>query len=245
MTTYVLIAGAWHGSWCWSEVRPLLEASGHRVLTPDLFGMSDSVAAPVEQPIAAWAEQVANILRVEADPVVLVGHSRAGLVISEVAERVPEKVGVLIYLCAFLLQDGQTLQQIAEQADNAAVFARATVVHDDGTASIDKGAVRRLFYNETPETLAQLASQRLVPEPLSSFVTPIHVTEPRFGSVHRAYIECVRDGAIPIGTQRAMQAALPCAHLMTLHSDHSPFLSMPANLAKALEQIVSEVKMLV
>ncbi len=243
MATYILIAGAWHGSWCWSRVTPLLEASGHRVLTPDLLGMSDGEAARIEEPLAAWADQIADILRAETDPVILVGHSRAGLVISEVAERVPEKVGLLIYLCAFLLQDGQTLQEVAQQSDNAAVFASATVMHDNGTVSINKNAIAQLFYNETPDRFFQIASERLVPEPLSALTTPIHVTDRRFGTVLRAYIECTRDGAIPIATQRLMQAALPCAQSIELDSDHSPFFSMPTTLVDALKQLPSLIQL--
>lgn len=234
MATFVLIAGAWHGSWCWSEVAPLLQAADHRVIAPDLLGMRNGGASEIREPLGVWADQIADVLKAELHPVILVGHSRAGLVISEVAERVPEKISCLVYLCAFMLQDGQTLQEVAREAENAAEFASATLMHDDGTASIDKVAMRRLFYNETPEPLVEAAKEQLVPEPLSSFVTPVHVTGRRFGTVDRAYVACLRDNAIPISTQRAMQAALPCARSLELDSDHSPFFSMPKVLADAL-----------
>lgn len=237
MATYVLIAGAWHGSWCWSEVTPELQAAGHRVLTPDLIGMDDGTAARLANPLATWADQIAELVSAEDEPVVLVGHSRAGLVISEVAERVPDRIGLLIYLCAFLLEDGQTLQEIAQGAENAALFQTATIVNADGSASIDTAASDRLFYNQTPARQIQMAKERLVPEPLLAFATPIHVTDQRFGAVPRAYVECTRDGAIPIATQRSMQAALPCGQTVELDSDHSPFLSMPERLAEVLERL--------
>jgi pimeloyl-ACP methyl ester carboxylesterase len=237
MMTYVLIAGAWHGSWCWSEVAPRLRAAGHRVLTPDLVRLGDSAAAGIERPLAAWADQIADILWAEKEPVVLVGHSRAGLVISEVAERVPEKVGTLVYLCAFLLQNGQTLQDVASRAENAEAFRRATLVHDDGTASLADDALKPLFYGESPEAFAEVARKRLAPEPLSAFTTPVVVTGQRFGTVRKTYIECLRDGAIPIRAQREMLAATQCDEVITLDSDHSPFFSMPGELADALQQV--------
>lgn len=238
MATYALVAGAWHGSWCWSEVVPLLEAGGHRVLTPDLLGMGSGEVTVVEEPLAAWADQIADILRAEPDPIILVGHSRAGLVISEVAERVPEKIGFLIYLCAFLLQDGQTLQDIAQQADNVTELTDAMmIVHDHGVSSVAEDKIKQLFYNETSDRLLQVARERVVPEPLSSFTTPIHVTDERFGTVPRAYIECLRDRAIPVATQRMMQGAMPCSITDQLDSDHSPFFSMPTELVDLFERV--------
>lgn len=237
MATYILVAGAWHGSWCWSEVVPLLEAAGHRVLTPDLIGLGAHRGAPVEEPLTAWADQIADLVRGEPGPVVLVGHSRAGLVISEVAERVPEKVGLLVYVCAFLLQDGQTLNEVAQQADNAAALGEAVVFHDDGTTTLTDEGVGRFFYNKTPEQFLQTARERTAAEPAAAFVTPIHVTDQRFGSVRRAYIECSHDHAIPLETQRAMQRAMRVATTDLLDSDHSPFFSMPAELVRSLERV--------
>lgn len=217
MTTYVFIPGAGHGSWCWSEVVPLLERAGHRVLTPDLLEASGGAAALPEQPLPTWADRIAAIVQPEPDPVVLVGHSRGGLVISEVAERVPEKVGLLVYLTAFLLRDGQTLQEVAQQADNAATFAEA-LSFNDGLITLSDDGLQRFLYNQVPKHLVQEARRRLVSEPASTFVTPIHVIDERFGTVPRAYIECTNDRAIPLATQRLMQAAMPCAVTKRLES---------------------------
>lgn len=237
MSIYVLVAGAWHGSWCWSEVAPLLEAAGHRVLTPDLLGMESSAAAKPAEPLRAWADQIADLLRAEGEPVILVGHSRAGLVISEVAERVPEKVELLVYLSAFLLRDGQTLDEIARPASNHAALSEMVDFYDDGTATLMPSAIERFFYDRTPEPFVRIARERTVAEPAASFVTPIHVTDARFGSVRCAYIECVQDKAIPLATQRAMQEATPIAVTERLDSDHSPFFSAPSELVEALERV--------
>ncbi|MGU3466254.1 alpha/beta fold hydrolase [Methylobacterium sp. C33D] len=114
MAIYILVAGSWHGSWCWSQVVPLLERAGHRVLTPDLYDVISGQHSMAKQPLQAWADQVAAITAAQSEPVILVGHSRAGLIISEVAERIPHKIASLVYLCAFLLKDGQTLNDIVQ-----------------------------------------------------------------------------------------------------------------------------------
>jgi pimeloyl-ACP methyl ester carboxylesterase len=237
MATYALIAGAWHGSWCWSEVVPLLEAAGHRVLTPDLLGMRAGQSAIIEEPLTVWADQIAALLRRESHPIILVGHSRAGLVISEVAERIPEKIDLLVYLAAFLLQSGQTLNDVAQHASNAEAIGEAVLYHDNATVALTNEGVERWFYNMTTEPFLQLVRARIVVEPVASFVTPIHVTKQRFGAVRRAYIECRHDRAIPLDAQRAMQDAMPVSITDRLDSDHSPFYSMPAALVMALERV--------
>jgi hypothetical protein len=95
------------------------------------------------------------------------------------------------------------------------------------------------FYNTTPEPLMRLARSRAVAEPSGAFGKPIHVTEQRFGSVRRSYIECLRDQAIPIASQRLMRQATPVSAAESLNSDHAPFLSVPMELVQALERLRS------
>lgn len=236
MTTFIFVAGAWHGSWCWSEIVPRLERAGHRVLTPDLLGMSAGEQTITEEPLRNWADQIASLVAEQDERVVLVGHSRAGIVISEVAERVPEKIDRLVYLCAFLLKDRQTLEEIWQQTFDADALSAAVAFHENGTCTCNPLALKG-FYNDTPEPLVQFARERLVPEPTAFARTPIHVTEERFGSVPRAYIECLNDQAIPVAMQRAMQSAAPVAAAVQLNSDHSPFFSRPDELVRALERV--------
>lgn len=240
MATIMLIHGAWHGSWCWSEVRPALEAYGHRVLTPDLRGSGEDPDGVPDQPLSCWADQIAALVAAEPEPVVLVGHSRGGLVISEVAERLPERLCLLVYVAAFLLQDGEALQDIAQGAENAERFGAAFALKDSMLHFSDDRA-REFFYRRSPLDFVRTAQERLCPEPAAAFVTPIHVTKARFGSVPRAYVECIDDQAIPLATQRAMQATMPCATVVTLDADHSPFFSAPRALVAALERCIDEV----
>src|SRR5262245_54633440 len=90
--TYLLIHGAWHGGWCWEKVAPRLREAGHMAPAPTLAG----------QTLEDWTDQVCEILAAQSQPVVLVGHSRGGIVISRAAERLPGKIQTLVYLNAFL-----------------------------------------------------------------------------------------------------------------------------------------------
>ncbi len=113
MTSFVLIHGAWHGSWCWKRVRSSLQSKGHEVFTPTLTGVAErshllSRGVNLETHIL----DVVNLIRYEElSDIVLCGHSYGGCVISGVADRIPDRIRSLIYLDAFVLEDGDNLLQ--------------------------------------------------------------------------------------------------------------------------------------
>ncbi|WP_312407261.1 alpha/beta fold hydrolase [Rhizobium sp.] len=243
LSTFILVAGAWHGRWCWEKLTPLLEKKSHRVITPELAGMNGDQAELPLDPLSNWADQIAEISREQADPVVLVGHSRAGLVISEVAERVPDKLGVLVYLSAYLLKNGQTLYEVAQRAENAAGFAAAVEFRDDGTARFKQEYLAELLYNDASDEDREIASQSLVLEPTASFTTPVRLTNDKFGRIPKAFVECAWDNAIPPALQQAMQEASRVDIRYRLESGHSPFFSAPMDLMDALEGIATQLNL--
>jgi len=111
MATFVLVHGAWHGSWCWKRVRPALQAIGHDVFTPTLTGLGERshLLSPGVN-LDTHIDDIVNlILWEDLTHVVLCGHSYAGAVISGVADRVAERIGAMVYLDAFLVEDGQSV----------------------------------------------------------------------------------------------------------------------------------------
>ena len=111
MSTYVLVHGAWHGSWCWKRVRKALQANGHDVFTPTLTGLGErSHLLSREVNLETHIDDVVNLIRwEELSNIVLCGHSYGGVVVSGVADRVPDRIGALIYLDAFVLEDGRSV----------------------------------------------------------------------------------------------------------------------------------------
>jgi pimeloyl-ACP methyl ester carboxylesterase len=114
MATFVLVHGAWHGSWCWARVRRALRDQGHQVFTPTLAGVAEqSHALSRDIDLQRHVDDVANLIRwEELDSVILCGHSYGGCVISGVAELLPERIAALVYLDAFLLEDGECLHDL-------------------------------------------------------------------------------------------------------------------------------------
>jgi pimeloyl-ACP methyl ester carboxylesterase len=94
VATFVLI----HGGWSWDSIVPLLEKRGHTVLAPDLPGMGDDKTPLQEVSLESWASFVAELIRRQSEPVILVGRSRGGIVISRTAEYIPERIRALVYV---------------------------------------------------------------------------------------------------------------------------------------------------
>ena len=113
MATFVLVQGAWLGSWYWKRVRSQLQAAGHDVFTPTLTGLSDrSHLLSKDINLETHILDVVNLIRwEELSGIVLCGHSYGGCVVTGVADRVPDRVRSLIYLDAFVLEDGENLVQ--------------------------------------------------------------------------------------------------------------------------------------
>jgi pimeloyl-ACP methyl ester carboxylesterase len=232
MSRYVLVHGSWHGRWVWDRLAPMLADAGHDVATPDLPGRGGDPRDPASVTLADQVDAIVQVLEASDRPAIVVGHSFGGFVISHVAERVPERVELLVYLAAFLLQHGQTVLGVATSIPPR--VPHLDVREEEGLISVRPEAAPLVFYDDCSPEDARLATERLVPEALSPRRTPAVLTKQRSGSVPRVYVETTNDRALAISLQRRMHAALPCREVVALASSHSPFLSMPGPLAEQL-----------
>ncbi|HEY6123271.1 MAG TPA: alpha/beta fold hydrolase [Steroidobacteraceae bacterium] len=232
--SFVLIAGAWHGAWCWSRVLPLLESQGHRVITPELPGTGTDRTDAARVTLESWACFLADVLTREPEPVTLIGHSRGGIVISRAAELVPERIRRLVYLSAYLLPSGRSLAEAARADVQSLVPPNMVPAESGHTCNLRPEVIREALFGHCTDADVDYALAHLSPEPLKPLVTPLKVTPERFGSVPRVYIECLQDRTVTLAAQRRMQSELPCDPVYALDSDHSPFLSHPQDLALLL-----------
>jgi pimeloyl-ACP methyl ester carboxylesterase len=188
--------------------------------------------------LGGWGEFVARIAREAAEPPVLVGHSRGGPVIGEAAERAPEAMLGLIYITAVLIPAGMATMR-AFDGETSTLMEKVTFTADGLAFIFDRGVAKRCFYHRAAPEDAEAAASRLCPEPIAPNQEPMSVTEERWGRVPRAFIECADDKALPLAFQRRLHEALPCDPVVTLDSDHSPFLCMPGELADHLAAIAA------
>ena len=175
VATYVLVHGAWAGGWMWRSVARDLRAEGHEVFTPTLTGLGERVhLAHPEIDLDTHVLDVENVIRYERlEEVLLVGYSYAGLVISGVAERVPESIGRLVYLDALVPRDGESCADLVGRA-RAGFFVRAAKQRGDGW----RVPARR----DVPE------AERLTDMPLKAGLQSIEVRDPAARALPRTFV---------------------------------------------------------
>jgi pimeloyl-ACP methyl ester carboxylesterase len=237
MTTFVLVHGAWHGAWCWERLVPELEQRGHSAVTLDLPSHGSDTAPAEGVTLTDYVDRVSEVLEMQTEPVVLVGHSMGGMVITGAAERVPERIRALVYLTAFLPGDGDSLLALEEGNPNSAVPPALLRAEDGRTATIDPSRIRELFFHDCSDADAAAAVAQLTAQALAPLAEPLQLTEERFGSIPRVYVECTDDRAICIEMQRQMITARGCDQIVSMDTSHSPFLSAPAELADHLSAV--------
>jgi pimeloyl-ACP methyl ester carboxylesterase len=168
--------------------------------------------------------------------VVLVGHSLGGITISQLAEARRRKIKALVYLCALLPTSGKTGKDMTSLEPDT-MFRLSRQVSPDGlTYTFSRDKLPALFYADVSPEDRYRAMERLRPQPISISTTPVTLTEERFGSVPRWYIECTHDNAVRINLQRLMVKKTPCK-VITLECGHSPFYSNTEELVEHLEAI--------
>ncbi|MEU4249138.1 alpha/beta hydrolase family protein [Amycolatopsis sp. NPDC026612] len=230
MTTFLLVHGAWHNGQAWERVIPFLEAAGHRVFAPSLTGYGDKahLLSP-EVGLDTHVDDVAGLIEDERlTDVVLVGHSYAGLVISSVANRLPERIAHLVYLDAMVPEDGETAVDVMP-------FTKALI-----DAAVDgwrvpplpeQPAPLGLFGVTDPADVAWLRSM-LSDQPVECLRQPVRLDDPAVHAIPRTYIHCV--GGRPEGiTRRPVPAG---ARVRELPTGHDCMITMPAELAALLAE---------
>jgi pimeloyl-ACP methyl ester carboxylesterase len=234
MSTYVLVHGSWHGAWCWYKITPLLEQAGHKVLALDLPGHGRDWTPARDVSMQSYVDSVCKVLDTQREPVVLVGHSRGGIVISQAAEHRPEKIKTLVYLAAFLIPNGEAMLPTALADTESLIVSNLAVNDEQGWHMLKEEAYQQALYADCSEEDVALARTLLTPEPNAPVATPLQTTNENFGRMPRVYIECLQDRGVSLGLQRKMYAAMPCQKVMSLNTSHSPFLSAPRELVSNL-----------
>ena len=175
---------------------------------------------------------IAHLARSQRERVVLVGHSLGGITISDAAERAPDAVAGLVYLTAVMLPNGTAAMDILMAGGK---LPEGISMSSDGSVlTISHEFARERYYNGCEEGDVEEALASLVPQPTRPMRDRLALTAGRFGTIPRAYIECVQDNALPLTFQRSQREAMPCHTVFTMDTGHSPFLQAPDVLSDHL-----------
>jgi pimeloyl-ACP methyl ester carboxylesterase len=223
--TFVLVHGSWAGAWIWRPIVPLLRAAGHEVYASTATGMGDRVhLADPAIDLDTFVTDVVNLLEYEElTDVTLVGWSFGGMTITGVAERVPERLARVVYLDAFVPEDGRSANDYAPLSQEPAGVPGYLPVFLDLVHGMTKD----------PAVKEWLLS-KFTPQPLPSFTQPIALGDPVAATLPRAFIHCTENPIEPFITFATRLRSDPLWAYRELADNHFAPVNVPQATAEAI-----------
>jgi pimeloyl-ACP methyl ester carboxylesterase len=233
MSLYLLVHGAWHGGWCWSDIQERLRAAGHRSVAPDL---------PCDDTSAGWKEYAAtamSAIRDREEELIVVGHSLGGGVLPIIAMNRP--VTRMVFVCSAPPEPGKSLDESLGHLPGltepqALAFRDCT---DDRGRYLwpDFDTARYAMYADCAEEIALAAYDRLRPQATKPFTERLSI--PAWPDVPVTAIVCAQDRMGRPEPLRELARRRFGVEVVELPGGHSPFLSQPGALTHALLDIVT------
>ena len=246
--TFVLIHPAWFGGWCWGKVTPLLRARGYDVYTPTLTGLGERAhLANPEISLATHIEDVVNVLELEdLRRVILVGNSSGGMVITGVADRVPERLAQVIYLDAFVPENGQSLVDLLPP-DRRQAMEHLVKTEGQGWllprfAPLPPEKILRDIWGVTSDDDVSWVLARLRPTPFRHFKDPIRRANPAAEDLGHVFIRCqqFQPGKHPAFDRHLeMARQTPGWRARELNTPHLPYVTHPPQLVEVLLELAA------
>ncbi len=228
----VLVHGAWHGAWCWAPLQAELDQRGIASIAIDLPGHGAS-ALPLGGLQHDAAHVTATLDHLGFDDIVLVGHSYGGAVITQTAVGRGD-LAHLVYLAAFALDNGESVNSALRSFDRRTVELSAAVqMGDDGCTTLAADGVANALYGSCPPAAVAAALPRLSPQPIATMTESV-AGSPRT-DLPSTYVRCLQDRAVHPDHQTVMAAR--CTEQIDIDTDHSPFISAVTEVADLLERI--------
>jgi len=230
--TFVLIHGSWHGGWCWRRVADQLERKGHKVYAPTLTGLGErSHLMSALITLDTHITDIVNVIKWEGlDNIVLVGHSYAGFVISGVAERALSSISSIVFLDAFLPENGQMVVDLAPpdlRATSLAAAAKNEVARPVPSA-------QRFGVNEKDQPWVD---SKMTPQPALVSLQPIALSGARDRIAKKTYIRATSFPLLAFDMHLEKVKSDPNWRTYELACGHDIMVDMPDRLVEILLEV--------
>ena len=235
--TFVLVHGAWQAPYAWQAVKDQLEKKGHKVIVIELPGHGADQTPPIQASIDSYSQKVIEAIDAVDSKVILVGHSMAGLVVSEVAEKIPAKIDKLVYIGAYVPANGQSLMELSMLDKQSLLGASLIPSQDQLTLDVKKENLTNIFCQDATKEEKDLVLANYRSEPAIPFTNKVTVTVENFGKVNKYYIRTVEDHAVGISLQDQMLKAANITHVFSVKTGHCPFISQPGEITSILNKL--------
>lgn len=235
--TYVLVHGAWQAPYVWDAVRADLIKKGNDVIVIELPGHGNDQTPTHTLSLDLYRDKVIEAISKVDGKVILAGHSMGGMVISHVAEKVPSKIGKLVYIGAFLPVSGQALTDLAYSDPDSKLGPALVPSADQLTLDVKKENLTDLFIKDGSQSNKDLVITNYRAEPAIPFTNKVTLTKENFDTVEKVYIKTLQDIVISPGLQDRMIAATGIKTIYEVNTSHSPFLAQPHEVSALLLKI--------
>jgi pimeloyl-ACP methyl ester carboxylesterase len=228
--TFVLVHGAWYGGWCWRQLTPWLARAGCEVHTPTLTGLGERAhLGSRETTLQTHVQDLQAVLQMrDLRNMILVGHSYGGMVISLLAERERARIRQLVYLDAFVPEDGKRV------VDYLLPLQRREAIVKVGAETGFVPPVPASALGVTDAADLAWINERVVRQPFATFTEAVRLTAPAGAGLPRAYIACVEPASGSFGPFAAKVRGDPGWKFMALRTGHNAMVTAPRDLATAL-----------
>jgi pimeloyl-ACP methyl ester carboxylesterase len=235
MGTYVIVHGAWHTGKELEPVANAISAAGHKVYTPTIRGNrpGDAKTVGLDDAIRSIVDYLDEN---NLNDVVLVGHSYGGMIITGVADRVPDRVRRLVYWNAFVPNNGECLNDMVPP-HYVALFDKIAAERGDGSVVLPFPIWREAFINDVDLATAQRAYNVLNPHPIKTFTDKISLkVNPADMTMAKSYINCTEDISLPhhYPWHPRLSQKLGLFRLVQVAGSHELCFSNPPRLAQAI-----------
>lgn len=235
MKHYILVHGAWEGSWSWDNTQPVLEKHGHKVTAIDLPGTDKNRQAIPQVTMDNYVQTVVDAINALDHKVILVGHSMAGAIISQVAEQIPDRIERLIFAAAFLLKSGDSVIEAMQRDPDGEFLPKLMFSDDERSVTASEQTWRNIAFHDVDKTSVEKALPLVdVAQATEPFAAKVAVSDAKFGSVPKTYIGTSIDKMVSPKLQEEMIGNWPVDQVHALPSGHFPTLSMPEKLAEMM-----------
>lgn len=234
--TYVLVHGAWADESAWSMVRNQLAVRANvEVVNLPAHGIDLTDGQKVG--LNDYVKSVTEAIQRYPGKVTLVGHSMAGMVISQVAEKIPNKIDKLVYVAAFLPKNGESLNGIVDRFLNGKKLDIFTFNDNYSLIGVKKEAIATVVCADCPDYMKEALVKYHRPDPVKAFNDRVNLGA-NFNRVPKYYISTSNDNAVPAALQQQMiQANGSIKKVFTMETSHLPFIVKPNEFVQLLTRI--------
>jgi putative intracellular protease/amidase len=235
--TYVLVHGAWADESAWGFVRNAL-AQNANVVVVNLPAHGIDLTPATSVTLSSYVKTVTDAIQAQPGKVTLVGHSMAGMVISQVAENIPAKINKLIYVSAYLPRHGEDLLTLANQDKESQAGKALEFTTDYSAASIKKDIIVPAICADCPDFMKEVLVKYHQAEPAKPLGEKVVLTAAKFGSIPKYYIHTTNDAAVGYELQKMMvKNNGSIQKTFTMNTSHLPFVVQPEEFMKIVKSI--------